>query len=464
MEAIDTAIRGTDVLIAILSRASREAKWVQHEIEHAQMAGVEIVLVCIDGTEPPPDLAKYHCIRGSDSDTFPYDDLINQLKERFPEASDYEEPDDPIPDVLRLVGRDDALLRLEEMAAQHRFMTITGMGGIGKTTLAAAFARWARDTNLVERVLWLNGSHLNPEGLAGELHRSLKLSSPFVSIAEAGYQISSALKSTSALIVLDDASDESLALMLRLLRGSDHGELRMLVTTRARDLAGASRDFVVFNLDTLSSAEAMSFLSALLPDGVEISDASAKEIVAETGGHPLALQLIAGQLTSGGSADEIVQKLRSGLTEPTSGNTINATLDYTFNALSVEERKVLSAVAHFGDTPVTIRTLSTLSGVPDSSDLLPVVQELARHAVILLDEERISMHSLVREYLHQRSASEQPTAHHTLYITIDPALMAKEDFVEVLETLNELYTQLGGDELIIREDEIGRFTKAGVLV
>ena len=465
VEAIDTAIRRTDVLVAILSRASRKAKWFQYEIENAQQkADVEIVVVCIDDTELPPDLAKYHCIRGSDADTFPYDELINQLKERFPEASDYEQPDDPIPHIPQMVGREEALLGLEDMAAQQRFITITGMGGIGKTTLAAAFARWAQDTNLVERVLWLNGSHLNPEGLAGELHRSLKLSSPFVSIEEAGYQISTALRSTSALIVLDDASDQSLAFMLRLLRESDHGELRMLVTTRTQNLAGASRDFVVFNLDTLSQSEAMTFLRELLQDGAEISDANAREIVDETGGHPLALRMIAGHLKSGSSADEIVQTLRSSLTEPGSGNTISETLDYTFNALSDDEREVLSAVAQFGDTPITIRTLSTLSGVADSSDLLPVVQELARHAVIRFDEDRISMHPLVREHLHQIGASDQSTEHHTLYITIDPALMAKDDFVEVLETLNALYTQLGGDELIIREDEIGRFTKAGVLV
>ena len=42
--------------------------------------------------------------------------------------------------------------------------------------------------------------------------------------------------------------------------------------------------------------------------------------------------------------------------------------------------------------------------------------------------------------------------------------MAKEDFVDVLETLNVIYSQLGGDELIIREDDVGRFTKATVLV
>ena len=74
------------------------------------------------------------------------------------------------------------------------------------------------------------------------------------------------------------------------------------------------------------------------------------------------------------------------------------------------------------------------------------------------------MHPLVRQaFVNSQTASESSNLE-TLYVSFDPKLMAKEDVVEFLEALNAVYAQLGGDELIIREDEIGQFSQAGVLV
>jgi len=71
----------------------------------------------------------------------------------------------------------------------------------------------------------------------------------------------------------------------------------------------------------------------------------------------------------------------------------------------------------------------------------------------------------IREYS-ERKFGEQPVASQggMLYVTIDPTLFTKEDFVEFLDSLNTLYVLMGGEELVIREDEVGRFADVGVFV
>ena len=465
VESVDTAIRGTDLLIAVVSRASLEAKWFRYEIERAQRnPDLAIIFVSIDGSALAPPLEKFPCIRGADEADFPYDDLLEQIRRRFPDASDFEQPDDSIPEVPTMVGRDGALHRLEEMIAQNRIVAITGMAGIGKTTMAAATARWARDTQLVQRVVWVHGNHLNEAGFVAELQRALKVPEPGVSTETAMSLIVSSLQSTSTLIVVDDASNTSLEILNRIPHEFGHDGLHVLVTSRTRNLPGAQRDYVTLDLNTLTEDEAMAFLEKMLDEHQKkISNEDARGIVTATGGHPLVLSLIAGQLQTGATPSAVLQNLRSDPSHPAHNASIKQTLDYTYDTLSQEERHVLSAIAEFGDSSVSIRTVSMLVGIRDTSDVLRRVEGLAARGVVSLDGDRVSTHPLIREYLKQLGDHSE-SAPHTLYITVDPELMAKEDFVEFLDALNVLYTQLGGDELIICEDEIGRFTKTGVLV
>lgn len=46
--------------------------------------------------------------------------------------------------LTRLIGRDGAISRLTQQLVRHRFLTIVGPGGIGKTTVAVAVADRAR--------------------------------------------------------------------------------------------------------------------------------------------------------------------------------------------------------------------------------------------------------------------------------------------------------------------------------
>lgn len=125
---------------------------------------------------------------------------------------------------------------------------------------------------------------------------------------------------------------------------------------------------------------------------------------------------------------------------------------------------MLEALADI-DGPATVRIISTLVGVPGPELAASLKELLSKGFITKTDDRFFFAHAAIRDAVRAKLESRQkPTTVGTLYVTIDSSLMAKEDFVELLEVLNAIYVNLGGDELVIREDEIGRFAHAGVLV
>jgi len=171
--------------------------------------------------------------------------------------------------------------------------------------------------------------------------------------------------------------------------------------------------------------------------------------LSELAKHPVLLTTMAEQLS--GSETSI---------------TLESLFDKLFNKLSLTEQKILSALTHIM-TPVSARTLSTLAGIKDVEMTTQRLTDLVSKGIVskIAEGKYEFTHLTIREYS-ERKLKEEPIASHggTLYVTIDPTLFTKEDFVEFLDYLNKLYVLLGGDELVIREDEVGRFADAGVLV
>ena len=197
VESIGNMITVSNVLIAVLSSASLRSKWTQYELQLAQEhSDTGIIFACVDGTDLPTRYANYLCLRGSGESAFPYHELVSELRRRFPEAPRYEGIADSIPRIQGMIGREETILRLEKIAARHRFVAIIGMAGIGKTTLAAAFATRARDTALVEQVAWVNGNHMNPEGFMAALERSFAVSDVHLGSAQRLRDVSARLKDT----------------------------------------------------------------------------------------------------------------------------------------------------------------------------------------------------------------------------------------------------------------------------
>ncbi|MEU3647080.1 BTAD domain-containing putative transcriptional regulator [Lentzea sp. NPDC034063] len=196
-------------------------------------------------------------------------------------------------------GRSDEVVRLTAGLRAGGTWTITGPGGVGKTSLAVHCAHAVRDA-FPDGQLYLNlrGGEQKPVEPAAALDRLLR------GLGVSGGAIPSSvedrvdlyrdlLSDRRILVVLDNAVNE--AQVRPLLPGTTSGAA--LVTSRAA-LAGLEAAHVV-PLDVLPSADALALLRAAVGEArCAAEPAAAQEIVTYCGKLPLALRVAAARLVA----------------------------------------------------------------------------------------------------------------------------------------------------------------------
>ncbi|WP_053737739.1 BTAD domain-containing putative transcriptional regulator [Nocardia sp. NRRL S-836] len=196
-------------------------------------------------------------------------------------------------------GRADEVARLTAGLRRGGTWTITGSGGVGKTSLAVHCAHLVRDA-FPDGQLYLNlrGGEQKPVEPAAALDRLLR------GLGVSGGAIPSSvddrvdlyrdlLSDRRILVVLDNAVNE--AQVRPLLPGTSSGAA--LVTSRAA-LAGLEAAHVV-PLDVLPAADALGLLRSALGDArVAAEPAAAQAIVTYCGQLPLALRVAAARLVA----------------------------------------------------------------------------------------------------------------------------------------------------------------------
>ncbi|MFD4643278.1 BTAD domain-containing putative transcriptional regulator [Lentzea sp. NPDC058436] len=196
-------------------------------------------------------------------------------------------------------GRADEVTRLTAGLRAGGTWTITGSGGVGKTSLAVHCAHAVRDA-FPDGQLYLNlrGGEQKPVEPAAALDRLLR------GLGVSGGAIPSTvedrvdlyrdlLSDRKILVVLDNAVNE--AQVRPLLPGTTSGAA--LVTSRAA-LAGLEAAHVV-PLDVLPSADALALLRAAVGEArCAAEPGAAQEIVAYCGKLPLALRVAAARLVA----------------------------------------------------------------------------------------------------------------------------------------------------------------------
>jgi len=129
-----------------------------------------------------------------------------------------------------LIGRGDALATLVALMSGHSLVTITGAGGIGKTSLALAVAselaaRWR------DGVAWVDGAaEHEPTQLPQAVARSMRITLDGAQTLE---QLAAAMQSRSMLLVVDNCEhliDAAVALVAALRRIAP--DVRLLVTSQ----------------------------------------------------------------------------------------------------------------------------------------------------------------------------------------------------------------------------------------
>jgi predicted ATPase/class 3 adenylate cyclase len=329
------------------------------------------------------------------------------------------------------VGRERELREVVDLLASRRLVTLTGVGGSGKTRLALEVARRVADRHrdgvcLVE-LAGLGTDALVPEAVLG----ALGMREPTAG-RSATEVLCAALADRDTLLVLDNCEHVvagAAALVSELLPAC--AELHVLATSREPLHLPGEVERPVPPLeqpdpDALESPERLAEYDAVrllverggdVRPGFRLTDGNAAalaRICAELAGLPLAIELAAARLRTL-SPDQVAARLgeqldlltHGGRSRPDRQQTMRATLDWSHQLLARDEQIVFRRLSVFagGFTLDAAEQVADGDGV-DQAGVADVVERLASRSLVAIDHERpeprLQMLEPVRQYAAER--------------------------------------------------------------
>ncbi|MCZ0859213.1 BTAD domain-containing putative transcriptional regulator [Actinomyces israelii] len=358
------------------------------------------------------------------------------------------------PYLTRAVARDREIHLIDELMDRTRLVTLTGTGGVGKTRLAVEYATRATDRlsghGPAPRICFVGLAALRDgdsleEGVSAALSTHDMLT-PSRSPARI-LRIASALSDMPTLLILDNCEhviEPAAALVSELL--PLHPDLRILATSREPLMVAGEAVLRVPPLPLPDGSGASSGAVELFEQLAGLSDPSfcihdgnralVEYVCRRLDGLPLAIELAATRTRSmgiegiAGHLNEMFQLLSSARrTDSTRQRSLRATLDWSWDLLSPDERILARRLAWFpagarvetaehicagGDLPqeevpfllssLVDRSLLTISSSSDTQARYQLLETTRRYLLLRLDEagetDRIA-HSAV-EYFRDR--------------------------------------------------------------
>ncbi|MEJ0040457.1 MAG: winged helix-turn-helix domain-containing protein [Gammaproteobacteria bacterium] len=311
---------------------------------------------------------------------------------------------DPPHRATRVIGRDNDIRAVAELIAGHRFVTLHGPGGVGKTTLGLAVAgaqayAFADGVGFVDLSLNI-GVHTAADALASVLGLVVRTSDPTANILDF-------IRGRAMLLVLDSCETtigDAAALAESIIRQAPG--VAILATSREplraqseyvyplEPLSVPPEGLIATTSDLLVFPAAELFCERAVAAGyrAELNDADAVivgDICRRVDGNALALELAASRVSTYGlrqTADLLDSHMklawRGRRTAPPRHQTLTAMLDWSYALIDERERDVLRRLSVF----VGVFGLEEIRGVAgDSDEVIEAFEQLVLKSLVAVD-------------------------------------------------------------------------------
>ncbi|MEM7028054.1 MAG: BTAD domain-containing putative transcriptional regulator [Chloroflexota bacterium] len=289
--------------------------------------------------------------------------------------SPFEPPFQAPPVPKHFVGRAMILSQLSTqlLAGDSEIHALVGMGGLGKTTLAAQLAHQLQD-DFTDGVLWANVATSAPQDILNVWGRAYDYDfSNLPDLESRATAMRGVLAKKNALIVIDNLVQSSEARPL--LPGSE--SCAVLLTTRDLDLAHALNAEAI-SLDELDTAEAHQMLTHILgEDRVTAEEEATAEICGLLQNLPLAVEIVAQRLKSRprqklGQMAKRLREMKHRLGLEVSDQAVRASFEVSWEALSEELQHFFPHLAVFEGRPFQNEAVAYLADLDpfDAEDYL----------------------------------------------------------------------------------------------
>ena len=311
--------------------------------------------------------------------------------------------------VTPLIGRDAALREIVELAASSRLITLVGAGGVGKTRLAIEAARRLAagfpDGVSIAELGPLGAAEFLPATVAEALGFPQGAGTPSLD------RIAAAISHRRILLVLDNCEhlvDAAAQITEKLLRA---GPFASVIAT-SREALKVEGEYVyrvasldvpgeeVRDVDELLGFGALQLFDARAasaggeaPSGKARAAALKARICRHLDGIPLAIELAAARVRVfglEGVADRIDDRFNlltgGARTALPRQKTLRATLDWSYELLSAQEREVLGRLGVFSGA-FSMESASAVASSPDipSAAVVECLSQLAEKSLITVD-------------------------------------------------------------------------------
>ncbi|MGE2720003.1 ATP-binding protein [Mycolicibacterium celeriflavum] len=319
------------------------------------------------------------------------------------------------PPGTRLVGRDDEVAQIAEALRINRFVTLTGVGGVGKTRLALEVAgRLANDFSDGVWVFEL-ASVADADVVADSVAAILGIAQqPGMSMRDS---VAAVLENRKRLLLFDNCEhvlDAAAGLVESILAQSS--TVSILATSREGLSVAGEQIWPVRSLIDVAAAELFIERAEGIAPGAAVGDmAAVTEICRRLDGIPLAIELAASRvsvMTLGDIRERLDKRFRLLVGSRRSlerHQTLRHAVQWSYDLLSEEEKRLLERCSVFAGG-FDIRSACAVAGTEhDEFVVVDLLDSLVRKSLLTVDRSeataRFSMLETVRQFAEEQLAS-----------------------------------------------------------